>query len=100
MNLEKYKARLEEVLDSGFPKIEEEGVAKFLNKRPEALLLYAEAVKLIEEAREEALSDAVLQVIPVSMHFVGEGDARCEEYRDGVLSRIASLRNKLWTQTQ
>jgi len=46
------------------------------NKRPEALMLYYEAVKLIEEAREEALSDAVLQVIPVSMHFVGEVDAR------------------------
>ena len=37
------KNRLEEVLDTYFPKIEEEGEAKKANKRGEALVLFAEA---------------------------------------------------------
>jgi len=42
------RERLQETLDAHFPKIEEEGEAKRLNKRSEALMLYSTAVIELE----------------------------------------------------
>ena len=47
--IDAFKAELEKVLDEQFPKIEEEGEAKRLNRRGAALVLYARAVNLFRE---------------------------------------------------
>lgn len=47
---QEFRDELEVVLDEHFPKIEEEGEAKRLNKRGAALMLYSEAVFLARKA--------------------------------------------------
>mgnify|MGYP001560853157 CR=1 FL=1 len=51
--LEESKEKLEAVLDEYFPKIEEEGEEKRLNKRGAALMLYSEAVLLLTLQRKQ-----------------------------------------------
>ena len=48
--LKNFKIKLEDVLDAGFPKIEEEGAEKIANKRNPALMIYATAVIELKKA--------------------------------------------------
>lgn len=56
-HLAKMGARLREILDEEFPKVEEEGPEKTAMKRGPALLIYAEAMIQAQIAIKEAIKD-------------------------------------------
>ena len=55
--IEKFREKLELVLDEYFPKINKESPEKIANKRGQALMLYSTAIHLFSAALDEADSE-------------------------------------------
>ena len=77
--------RLEAVLDREFPFREEEGEKQHLSKRGEALILYDEAVKLIEEAYGEGETKGESRIMDIVAKGIDKG-LNCDDIWKNILS--------------
>ena len=80
-----YRSALEEVLDKYFPKIEEEGEEKRLNKRSEALMLYTEAVLLHEKSLSHQSSELKRKIEEKKSDYE---NASVHDFADDILKLI------------
>ena len=90
--VKKAQIQLEVVLDEHFPKIHEEGEAKRLNKRGEALALFAEAMMILKRTLTSH-HQATLEGIREEIEEISEHPLYRDELKGVLKARILSIIN-------